>query len=40
MVDAVRETAMDVFIPLTVGGGIDSLEDIDRLLHAERTKCP
>ncbi len=38
MVDAVRETARDVFIPLTVGGGIDSLEDIDRLLHAGADK--
>ncbi|HQL37120.1 MAG TPA: imidazole glycerol phosphate synthase subunit HisF [Bacillota bacterium] len=38
MVDAVRETARDVFIPLTVGGGIDSLEDIDKLLHAGADK--
>jgi cyclase len=38
MVDVVRETARYVFIPLTVGGGIDSLESIDKLLHAGADK--
>ncbi|MGH7721862.1 MAG: imidazole glycerol phosphate synthase subunit HisF [Candidatus Dormibacteria bacterium] len=34
LVDAVRRTADSVFIPLTVGGGVRSLDDIDRLLRA------
>lgn len=38
MVEVVRKTAAEVFIPLTVGGGIRSLEDIDRLLHAGADK--
>ncbi|KUO71116.1 MAG: imidazole glycerol phosphate synthase cyclase subunit, partial [Clostridia bacterium BRH_c25] len=38
MVDVVKATARDVFIPLTVGGGINSLEDIDALLHAGADK--
>lgn len=38
IIEAVRETAKDVFIPLTVGGGINSLEDIDALLHAGADK--
>lgn len=38
MVDVVKATAKDVFIPLTVGGGINSLEDIDALLHAGADK--
>jgi cyclase len=38
IIEVVRETAKDVFIPLTVGGGINSLEDIDALLHAGADK--
>jgi cyclase len=38
MVDVVRETAKHVFIPLTVGGGIRTLEDMDRLLRAGADK--
>ena len=34
LLDAVRRTADSVFIPLTVGGGIRSLGDIDVLLRA------
>ena len=30
--DILRETARNVFIPLTVGGGINTLEDFDRVL--------
>ncbi len=33
IVDVVREVAKEVFIPLTVGGGIRKLEDIYRLLN-------
>jgi cyclase len=36
--DVVRRTAEQVFIPLTVGGGIRSVEDIDRLLRAGADK--
>ena len=32
-IDVVRKTAEQVFIPLTVGGGIRSVEDVDRLLR-------
>lgn len=38
IIEVVRETAKDVFIPLTVGGGIGSIEDIDALLHAGADK--
>lgn len=31
--DVVRRTAEQVFIPLTVGGGIRTVEDVDRLLR-------
>ncbi|MBF0517303.1 MAG: imidazole glycerol phosphate synthase subunit HisF [Nitrospirae bacterium] len=34
MLDVVEKTATDVFIPLTVGGGIGSLDDIRDLLNA------
>jgi len=34
IVDVVREVAKEVFIPLTVGGGIRKLEDIYKLLDA------
>ena len=30
--DILKETASRVFFPLTVGGGINSLEDFDRVL--------
>ena len=36
--DVVRKTAEQVFIPLTVGGGIRSVEDVDRLLRAGADK--
>lgn len=38
MVDVVRRTAEQVFMPLTVGGGIRTLEDIRRLLLAGSDK--
>ena len=36
--DILRETASKVFIPLTVGGGISSLADFDRVLKAGADK--
>ncbi|MEY2850258.1 MAG: hypothetical protein RJA96_129 [Actinomycetota bacterium] len=36
--EVVRRTAEQVFIPLTVGGGIRSVEDVDRLLRAGADK--
>jgi cyclase len=36
--DVVRRTAEQVFIPLTVGGGVRTDEDIDRLLRAGADK--
>jgi cyclase len=38
MLEVVRRTAEQVFIPLTVGGGIRTVEDIDRLLRAGADK--
>ena len=38
MYDVVRRTAEQVFIPLTVGGGVRSVSDIDRLLRAGADK--
>jgi cyclase len=38
MVQVVERVAGEVFIPLTVGGGIRTLEDIRRLLHAGADK--
>ncbi len=38
LLDAVRRTADSVFIPLTVGGGVRSVDDIDRLLRAGADK--
>jgi cyclase len=38
MYDVVRRTAEQVFIPLTVGGGIRAVEDVDRLLRAGADK--
>ncbi len=36
--EILRETAKNVFIPLTVGGGINSLEDFDRVLKCGADK--
>jgi cyclase len=36
--DVVRRTAEQVFIPLTVGGGVREVDDIDRLLRAGADK--
>ncbi len=36
--DVVRRTAESVFIPLTVGGGVRSVTDVDRLLRAGADK--
>jgi imidazole glycerol-phosphate synthase subunit HisF len=36
--DVVRRTAEQVFIPLTVGGGVRSVDDFDRLLRAGADK--
>jgi imidazole glycerol-phosphate synthase subunit HisF len=38
MYDVVRRTAEQVFIPLTVGGGVRSVDDVDRLLRAGADK--
>lgn len=38
MLDVVRRTAGEVFIPLTVGGGVRSVEDVDQLLRAGADK--
>ena len=37
-VDILRSTASQVFIPLTVGGGINSIEDFDRVLKCGADK--
>ena len=39
MVDVVARTAEQVFIPLTVGGGIRTADDARRMLRAARTRC-
>ena len=36
--DIVRRTAEQVFIPLTVGGGVRTIDDVDRLLRAGADK--
>ena len=36
--DVLRETASQVFIPLTVGGGINTLDDFDRVLKCGADK--
>ena len=36
--DVVRRTAEEVFVPLTVGGGVRSAQDVDRLLRAGADK--
>ncbi|MCT1556927.1 imidazole glycerol phosphate synthase subunit HisF [Helcobacillus massiliensis] len=38
MMETVRRTAETVFVPLTVGGGVRSVEDVDRLLRAGADK--
>ncbi|GAA4480741.1 imidazole glycerol phosphate synthase subunit HisF [Rhodococcus olei] len=38
MIDVVTRTAEQVFIPLTVGGGVRTEEDVDRLLRAGADK--
>ena len=38
MLDVVRRTADQVFIPLTVGGGVRTAEDVDSLLRAGADK--
>jgi len=38
LVDIVRRTAHDVFIPLTVGGGVRSVDDVSALLNAGADK--
>ena len=38
MLDVVRRTAEQVFIPLTVGGGVRSVNDVDQLLRAGADK--
>jgi imidazole glycerol-phosphate synthase subunit HisF len=37
-IDIVSRTAEQVFIPLTVGGGVGSVQDVDRLLRAGADK--
>ena len=38
MLDVIRETAKEIFIPLTIGGGIRSVDDIRQLLNAGADK--
>lgn len=38
MIDVVRAAADQIFIPLTVGGGVRSVEDVDQLLRAGADK--
>jgi len=38
LIDIVRRTAEEIFIPLTVGGGVRSLEDVRKLLKAGADK--
>jgi len=38
MIDVVEKTAEEVFIPLTVGGGVGTVEDIENLLRAGADK--
>ena len=40
IIDVVRRTAERVFMPLTVGGGIRTVDDIRRLLNAGADKTP
>ena len=36
--DVVSRTAEEIFVPLTVGGGVRSVQDVDRLLRAGADK--
>lgn len=36
--DIVRTTAEDVFVPMTVGGGLKSIEDVDKMMRAGADK--
>ncbi|MFQ6055446.1 MAG: imidazole glycerol phosphate synthase subunit HisF, partial [Methanosarcinales archaeon] len=38
MIDVIKRTANEVFIPLTVGGGISTIEDIRKILRAGADK--
>lgn len=38
MLEVVRHTAEQVFIPLTVGGGVRTVADVDLLLRAGPTR--
>lgn len=38
MIDVVTRTAEQIFIPLTVGGGVRTIDDVDRLLRAGADK--
>ncbi len=38
MIDVIRKTAQQLFIPMTIGGGIKSTNDISRLLNAGADK--
>lgn len=38
LVDIVRRAARDIFVPLTVGGGVRSIEDVTNLLRAGADK--
>ncbi|MDR0626245.1 MAG: imidazole glycerol phosphate synthase subunit HisF [Bifidobacteriaceae bacterium] len=38
IIDVVRRSADQIFVPLTVGGGVRSVEDVDRLLRAGADK--
>ena len=38
MVDVVKQVAKEIFIPFTVGGGIRTLEDIQKMLHSGADK--
>jgi cyclase len=38
LIEIVRRTAHDVFVPLTVGGGVRSIEDVNDLLRAGADK--
>ena len=38
MLDVVTRTAEQIFIPLTVGGGVRTVDDVDRLLRAGADK--
>ena len=37
-VDVVKQVAKEIFIPFTVGGGIRTLEDIQKMLHSGADK--